>query len=278
MTIIALDIDGTITLEKDTLSKEITAYFKQLFLKGHQICFLTGRTFAFGSKPISKLDFPHFFSAQNGSIILQMPEKKITKKNYMTKLALPVIEQAYEDIKGDFVIYSGFELGDFCYYRKNRFSNDELNYLDGLQKRQEKKWINLTGFENLPIETFPFIRCFGSYEDMEKIQNILSKSNLFELAINKAVFHESYYILQVTDIDASKGKALKFLKEMLGKDKLIIAAGDDRNDIPMLEIADKKIVIETAPDFMKQTADFIAKGPDKLGIIEALDKMIQSCG
>ena len=72
LVLIALDIDGTIAIGKQEVQKEIALFLTSLVTIGHHIAFLTGRTISFGAKPLKKLDFPYYFSGQNGSIILKI--------------------------------------------------------------------------------------------------------------------------------------------------------------------------------------------------------------
>ena len=54
----------------------------------------------------------------------------------------------------------------------------------------------------------------------------------------------------------------------------MIAAGDDLNDISMLDRANIKIVMYSAPLEMHDLADIIAKPSYQYGIIEALQKAL----
>ena len=49
---------------------------------------------------------------------------------------------------------------------------------------------------------------------------------------------------------------------------------DDENDLSMLKVADKKIVVNTAPSHLKTIADVICLPPKELGIIHALKEVL----
>ena len=76
----------------------------------------------------------------------------------------------------------------------------------------------------------------------------------------------------ITSKHATKGEVIKKVRSLFPKEAFFIAAGDDHNDISMLEEADFAIVMKTAPEAMMSLADFIAESAKDLGIIEALKK------
>ena len=64
---IALDIDGTITLDKYSVPQPVIDYLGSLSRSGWRIALATGRPYAFASMALSKFDFPYVFLVQNGS-------------------------------------------------------------------------------------------------------------------------------------------------------------------------------------------------------------------
>jgi len=269
--LICLDIDGTITDDKYSVPKEICDYLKDLSKKGLTIFFETGRDSSFALRALSEMNFPYYLACQNGSVVLSMPEKKILTKTYMKRDILPFLEEAYKELNLDYLIYAGCEKGDFCYYRRDKFSDEYLQYLDDLQQRQEALWENVKSFDG--IEAFPLIKGFGPLKVMEIVKEDLSKHLSLRVSLNKDPFKKNFRLLLITDSQASKGNALLFLKEKLKKNH-VIAAGDDNNDKTMIEQADYKIVINTAPERLKEKADKIALPPSENGIIHALKEVL----
>jgi hypothetical protein len=56
----------------------------------------------------------------------------------------------------------------------------------------------------------------------------------------------------------------------------VIAAGDDENDISLLNAADTKIAMSHAPEALQQVADFIAPPTKDCGIIKALQLALRN--
>lgn len=77
----------------------------------------------------------------------------------------------------------------------------------------------------------------------------------------------------------SKGEAVKLLAGMYGIDrKEIIAAGDNYNDLEMLEFAGLGIAINSAPQAVKDAADITVGCPDNNGLAEFLEIQVLERG
>ncbi len=271
---IALDIDGTITLDKYSVPQPVTDFLRRLHEEGWNIAMATGRPFAFASMALSQFDFPYIFLLQNGSLALEMPSRKFLFRRYISPRVIHLVEQAYAGIDSDFLIYAGYEKGDFCYWRPHRFSTEDLRYLDDLQKRQKERWQAVDRFVDL--EEFPLIKCFGHETRMRRVAERLKATEKFQVAKIRDPFEEGYYLLLVTDRKASKGDSLNEVLKLKGRGSRVIAAGDDENDIALLQMADVKIAMAHAPETLQKVATFIAPPTKDCGIIQALQLALRS--
>ena len=119
--IIASDIDKTLTNKDHVIPNEVINYLKKCYIRGFEIVFITGRTFSFSKNALMACDFPYHLGVQNGAEVIKMPEREFCMQKFLSKdLVLKICEQI-EFIDRDFVIYSGVELGDFCYYNPSKF-------------------------------------------------------------------------------------------------------------------------------------------------------------
>ena len=275
---IALDIDGTITLDKYSVPGEVVSFLRKLHGEGWNLVLATGRPFTFASMTLKKFDFPYTLLCQNGSVALEMPHKKLIFTSYIPTSAICFMEKAYEGMDSDFLIYAGYEHGDFCFWRPKRFTTEETEYLIDLQTRQNEKWQAVEHFDDLFLDAFPLIKCFGHESRMGKIAARLKESKRFEVANIRDPFVEGIRILLVTDIHTSKGKSLSKVLESKGRGGHVIAAGDDENDISLLSVADTKIAMHHSPESLIQIATFIAPPTQENGIIQALQLALRKNG
>lgn len=272
---IALDIDGTITDQLHHVPPEICSYLKSLHEKGWRLIFITGRTFSFGYSVLHVLDFPYFLAVQNGADILQMPERSLLCRCYLPGDMVNALEKIYIGQQEDFIVYAGFEKGDFCYYRPSRFSKELIGHLEKIKVFSPEPWRAVDTFEFAKHDAFPLIKCLGTEAMMQSIHRALEGVQGVFATLIRDPLAEGVYLNLVTDTQATKGNALQRVIEKTGKKGLIIAAGDDRNDISMLERADVSIVMESAPLEMHANADILAKSATDFGIIAALEEATQ---
>ena len=270
--ILAFDIDGTLTPRLDWIDPKIVQYLEEKSKEGWIIALITGRIFSFAREIFQRLTFPYVLAVQNGADILEMPEKKHISRNYFGGDIVEKLKTAYETEEEDFVIYAGVDQGDFAYFRKNRFSPKMLEYTSILSTLGERPWKE-SDFQFPKEMTFPLVKCFGKKESMRKLYKKLQNIPDIEVSIIQDPVDTSLYLNLITHPKANKGSALNFLRKHFSAD-FAIAAGDQHNDLKMLQEADLRVVIDTAPKEMLALADIIAKPPEELGIIDAIEEAI----
>ncbi len=270
---ICLDIDGTITADLFHIPEEVIKCFEMLHQKGWQFLFSTGRPFAFASQIFHGFRFPFFLSLQNGADLLQMPEKKLLAKEHLDPSFILKLDELYKDMEEDFLVYAGFEKGDFCYYRPHRYSSKMLEHLEVVKSVVKEPWQGVEEFSFGEEDSFPLIKSFGSKDQMEQLsQKLLSFEEVSSTYIGDPLSHGKTYINLITSKNATKGAVIRKMRTFFPEGTRFIAAGDDRNDILMLEEADFAIVMKTAPESMFPLGDLIAEPASDLGIIAALLK------
>jgi len=270
---ICLDIDGTLTAEPFSVPKEVWECLEKLYAKGWQFLFSTGRPYSFACPLFANVSFPFFLSVQNGADLLEMPQKKVLVQHHLSSLFIPQLEALYEDLEEDFLIYSGFARGDFCYYRPDRFSSKMLEYLEVVKSIVQEPWQAKEDFIFSPSDSFPLLKSLGTKPQMEELEERLRNfSEVHVSCICDPMSKGKIYLNLITASRASKGEVLKTMREKLSPGAIFIAAGDDRNDISMLREADIAIVMKNAPIELWPLGDILAEPAKELGIIDALWK------
>lgn len=275
---IALDIDGTLTVDSNHLPMKTVDYLASLVAAGWRLIFITGRTFQSSFKALSEIPFMYYLAVQNGAIILEMPSKRVIGKKYLTRSVFQELEKICQEEPSDFVVYGGFEHQDQCYYRPNRFSRELLDYLHERVSTYGETWHAVESFDDMELDNFPSVKCFGRQPSAEILAERIERGLGLHVPLIRDPFREGYYVVQATHADISKGKALEDLITLTKQRGKIIAAGDDHNDIPMLAVADVKIVMSTAPSEVLSKADIIASPAKEEGIINALEAALKYVG
>lgn len=275
---IALDIDGTITDHHTAISQEVLAYFCSLSEEGYPLAFITGRTFPWAYGVLSQLSVPYFLAIHNGALILQMPERKILTTKYLDKNICPALDEICREEPTGYVVYGGYEAGEACYYVPEQFRQEIIFYLQKRIQAVGEDWLPLNSFRELPIASFASVRYFGDRTSAERISSKIQERLQLHAPISRDPFDEEHFVVQATHPQVDKGMALTTLKSLVKESSLVIAAGDDLNDIPMLEKADVAIGMETAPQEVLSIVDIIAPSAKKNGIITGIQQAINVKG
>lgn len=259
--IIALDIDGTITIDKHHLDEKVHLFLNQLIASGWELIFITGRTYSFARPVLSEIRGTYHFAVQNGAAVYEMPSEKQLYRNYV-----PV--EVLREYSG--VLYeSGKENGDICYYFPADFTQEQLKYLDYRNEITPEPWVALESFDDLPVKECAVGKVFGTSWPKADHLNVIGIHDPFNPGDHVALLNAKH---------ASKGEVLATFREKLGTDLPAIAAGNDLNDVCMLEKSTFKIVMEDAPKQMHPLADIIAKPAEEHGIINALKEALKRYG
>jgi hydroxymethylpyrimidine pyrophosphatase-like HAD family hydrolase len=275
--IIALDIDGTLTAEAHIINQPVIDLLISLYDQGWKIVFITGRSFMRGHRVLQSLPFPYYFAVQNGALLFEMPSCRIVSKKMLKHELIAPMEKICLEEGTDFIVYSGFENQDICYHRGTYLSPRVKRYLETRIGLLKENWLEVSSFKNLPIDYFTSFKCFVEEKNAYQLSERIEREILLHAPANRDSFDPSYFIIQATHPEATKGEMLRELRAIFGSHLPAIAAGDGGNDISMLQEADIKIVMETAPDFMLKMATIIAPAASKNGIISGLNQAIKLC-
>ncbi len=276
--LIALDIDGTVTAELHSIPLAVVDYLVKLEKQGWAIVFITGRLFTWAYMTLQQLPFPFLFAVQNGALLIELPSGRVIFSHYLTTDFIPRLEVICQQVKTDFIIYSGYENDDLCYYRKGCFSSEIFEYLMHRKDSLIEKWLEVPSFNALPVQKFTALKCFGNEQQAEQLSREIEK----HLGLHAPKIHDPFdrnnFIIQVTHPEANKGKILQEILLNSAFNGPVIAAGDDHNDYDMLQAAHVKIVMANAPHKLLEIADIIAPPANQNGLIQGLETALERIG
>ncbi|MCH9631424.1 MAG: hypothetical protein S4CHLAM37_14470 [Chlamydiia bacterium] len=274
---LALDIDKTLTDNSHHIPDKVISYLSSVHEMGYSIIFVTGREFVYAMDALSKCNFPFFLGTQNGADLFKFPEKEHLESFYFGEKVAKELEELFEDIEDDFLLYAGFEKGDFCYYRPKRYSEKMQLYLKRMMTRSAKPWKVVETFDISSQKSFPCIKAIGKKENFLDIEPKILKNHSLEFVIIQDPKSDEYQYMLISDARATKGNAIHYFMDKYSLKRPLIAAGDDLNDIKSLEIADIAISMANAPKSLQSKADIIAPVSDECGIIQGLEEAFTRC-
>ncbi|WAM33406.1 Cof-type HAD-IIB family hydrolase [Caldicellulosiruptor morganii] len=145
--------------------------------------------------------------------------------------------------------------------------NEKVEYYRNLTGLEPVKVDDLHDFVNKSVTKVLF---FDEHQRLKRIKDNLPSEFLkkFNIMFSKPFF------LEFTDVNASKGNALRFLAGYYNiKREEVMAIGDGDNDISMIEYAGVGVAVENATEKLKQVADFVTLSCDDGGFAHAIERV-----
>ncbi|MEX1012690.1 MAG: HAD family hydrolase [Waddliaceae bacterium] len=257
---LALDIDGTLTSNLKKIPEEVVSFLRE---SQEPVCLITGRHLSSVEPILAAIDFPYILALQNGSMVMKMPERKVLFTQYLSEATLPSLLLNCADP----ILYSE----TVCYWRPKHHTEKMQQYLTRRIDAMNEVWVEIESFTPSPERMFPALKWIIEESQEKQVLKALQGVGV-EVCSIRDPFDRSFCVVQATK--ANKGSIVKWLKKEFGRP--VIAAGDDYNDVSMLEHADISIAMASAPKEVKEIADIVAPSAKEMGIIKGLTDAFKS--
>lgn len=282
MKLIALDLDGTTLNSKKEITNETLQAIQKAQQQGHIVMALSGRPQKSINATLAQYGLSCPVGANNGTALFV--DGKLL--NYIS-LTSSDIQQIVKELENEQVPYN---------FATNKGQYAPNNWNDRLQNilssgRVPEEYYNNQYFKM--FTTAPQVYGHTLFDDVYEIihdstftlQKFLiitldpaQKERLqSKLSSIEGIFitSSSPFNLEVTHIDGNKGTGLKMMAEYFNVPlENTVAIGDERNDIPMFNVAGLSIAMENAEDEVKKHSDVITLSNDENGVAHAFEKYI----
>lgn len=240
------DLDGTLLND----NKEITPKTKEALCKitelGHYLVFISGRPMmsvmeARKGLPVSDKNL--YLIASNGGVIFDAEKNQILKENRLTYEQVDYLLKACEQLGvhshtyTDDAIVSKRQSEELTFYQKtihmpSIITDDIIGHLDK-----------------------PPLKCIAISANKENLEKVKEELSLWAKGQIQLMFSNDK-LLEMIPITSGKGEALKWLSNYLGVSIAnTLAAGDQDNDISMIEAAGLGVAMLNGAIKVRELAD-----------------------
>lgn len=248
--LIALDLDGTLLADWQTISPNTKEYLTSLSKQGHQIVIATGRPFRSSERFYDELELTTPIINYNGGLVTNKHDSSF--EPYNVTMPKEFIYDLYKHNKDIIKNAFGEVLDDIFLLEDTEEIRPLLHYFNGAS-------LTVGEFKDILTEDpngFLIVCHEGQAPKLEEYIATTYDGNL--LARNWGAFYN--YVVELYTPKTSKGKGLAYVAEHLGFERdQIIAFGDAHNDIEMLEYAGVGVAMKNAQDVLKKHADDITQ-------------------
>ncbi|MBU1145680.1 MAG: HAD family hydrolase [Firmicutes bacterium] len=245
--LIALDLDGTLLYDFDSLSEELCLFMKKLQNLGHKIVIATGRPYRSSRFVYERFGLDTPIINYNGGLITHPHDNTFPEVNYTVKkeAIIDIFENNVKHIRNAFS-----EVKDNIYLFKEEkaiepllhITKDSLLFLGHLKDTLKED-----------PNGFIIIGKQGQGKHIETYVNQHYKGKVLSRIWDLKGEFDS--IVEIFTPESNKGKGLKVVSEFLGfPQERVIAIGDGHNDIEMIQFAGIGVAVKNAhPDLLKVT-------------------------
>jgi len=248
--LIALDLDGTLLADWQTISEPTKEYLKSLTALGHKLVIATGRPFRSSKRFYKELELDTPLLNYNAGLITNPSDP--TFETFSVTMNRELIIDLFNN--NSHLIKNAFgEVLDDIYLRYDTEDiRPLLHYFEGGK-------LTIGNFEDILHDDpngFLIVCHNGQADELEEYIKTHYDGQL--LARNWGEFYN--FVIELYTPQTDKGIGLKYVAEHLGFDREhVIAFGDAHNDIDMLKYAGLGVAMINAQDRLKIHADDITE-------------------
>ena len=265
-TLYVSDLDGTLLNNNAQISGKTKGIINDLIFKGMYFTYATARSFSSAINATNCLNLELPVIVHNGTFIIDSKTKEKLLALYFTDDEKNFLIDSLDKHSINPVVYGNIENAERISWLLNKENDGIKKYLDW--RKGDNRLRPIKDKTGLFCGELYCIICIGKKQELEKFYEFLEKSAKFYCTFQQE-FYTGEYWCEIMPKKATKGNAIKILKEEFGFDKLI-TFGDAVNDIPMFEISDESYAVENGADELKKYATGIIPSNTEDGVAEWL--------
>lgn len=259
--LLVADIDGTLVNAAREITPPVRAAVAAAQVHGVRVCLATGRIWPSAKRFVEDLGADPPVILYNGGLVYDFVRDEVWFRR-----TLP-LAQARDVLRllrrhpavqphlyvNDHVYVPAMTDATATYQRKDSLRAEPVGDLAG--------WLTVDPMKILIIGERP------------ALEAVVHDLDALPYPVNH-VFSETIY-LEVLPPGVDKGTALQAVAERLGlRREEIIAAGDNLNDLAMIEYAGLGVAMANAPEALRARADFVAPSNNDHGLQEVIERFI----
>ncbi len=269
--LIGIDIDGTLLDTNGHMPEANCTAIQQAVDSGVHVALVTGRSYPF-ARPVAQR-LPHSISliVSNGAVERAMDGATLVRRLLDRDRARQVLDTTRRHRHATALIF------DRDFDRQVVYETMDWEH-PGRQRYWSRNHSHIA--QSIPLEDALIedpiqIMYNGGVDEMRALFDAL-RADVRGCSIQITEYmHRDFSLVDVTSVDATKGRALAWRAELLGltRDE-VMAIGDNFNDAEMLEFAGHPVVMGNAVDALRSRGWHVTGHQDEAGVAQAIEQFV----
>ncbi|GAB5082188.1 Cof-type HAD-IIB family hydrolase [Hominimerdicola sp. 21CYCFAH17_S] len=249
------DLDGTLLNDSAELSEKSRQLLNCATENGTMFTAATARTLASARVILKGLTLKIPIILMNGVLIYDFNAEEYIFKAVLGTDTVKKIISALRECAADAFMYTIEKNSMHTYYE--RLSGQVM--LDFYNERRVKYYKSFTqteDFLSLDGKNIIYFTVIAPYERLAPLYKRVSEIDDIEISFYSDHYSKEIWYIEIFSAEASKRKAVQYLRKLIMPER-IVCFGDNLNDLPMFEEADKSIAVKNAVSQVRARADEI---------------------
>lgn len=267
--LIAFDLDDTLLNKKKEITPATLQALEHAASSDVEIVPATGRFWEAVPECVRSLSFIHYAITVNGAEIFDVVEKKSLAKFEIPLDRAITITRVLDELDCIYdCVIDGFGWMKREYYdKREEFAIGEwqMKALTDFRRPVDNIYETLRSRNHGVQKIQPFFKDYELRAKLLKALPVVFQQNLISSSVPNNI--------EINDIKANKGDALKFIAERVNIPmSSTLAFGDGLNDISMIKAAGTGVAMGNACAELKACADYVTSDCDNDGVAEGINK------
>lgn len=262
------DLDGTLFNEHALLSEYTKKILNMLYKKDIDFSIATARTPYTINELLKDVNFKVPITVMNGVMTYDFNKKEIVRYDAINPNDLATLLDILKEYNVTGFFYSVNGNGLNTYY-ENLDTKARKDFHDERVRKFNKPFIKVNSLDELKSKEIVYISISDTNDILQPVCEQLKKINGINVEYYRDIYGEDFWYIEISSNMASKGNAVKYLKEKYSYDKLV-CFGDNYNDIKMFNECDESYAVNNAKEDVKKVANGIIDSNTNDGVAKWL--------
>lgn len=268
-TLYVSDLDGTLLNRDAKLSNNTLAQLQAFQEKGILFTYATARSLTSASKAVHGFRPKMPVITYNGAILYN-ENQTIVYVKYFEENEKEAIFTYFKQYNITPLVYAIIHNQERVSWDVHQENKGILSYIKSRGK--DKRFRPLDNLASVQKEAIYYFTCIDTYETLYPAYMHFKKKG-YHCLLQKEIYTEDEYWLEILPKEVSKAHAVEYLKEHYAIDR-VVAFGDSLNDIPLCEVADVFCAMENAVDELKKISHHVIEDNEHDGVVKWIQKDI----